>query len=164
MDGSAPQRIDGGLEVMALMTRPRLELIEPLANYNMKLTFRNGAVYVVDFKLFFPECHGLAPLKNPDVFAKGVLDESGWFVEWLQQDIQIGADTLWMDAQAQNAPDENTRFFTSWRARYGLSLKQAAEAIGVTPRTISAYSTGARPIPKTVQLACIGWETLHKAA
>ena len=149
---------------MAHMTRPRLLLVEPLADYKMKLVFRNNAVFIVDFKPFFAESPGLAPLRDAAEFAKAVVDEWGWTVEWVDLDIQIGADTLWMDAQAQNAPDENTRFFAGWRARYGLSLKQAAEAIGVTPRTISAYSSGARPIPKTVKLACIGWEALKKAA
>ncbi|MBC7962362.1 MAG: DUF2442 domain-containing protein [Steroidobacteraceae bacterium] len=149
---------------MAHMTRPRLQQVEPLADYKMKLVFRNNAVFTVDFIPFFAENPGLIRLRDAAEFAKAVVDEWGWTVEWLDLDIQIGADTLWMDAQAQNAPDENTRFFAGWRARYGLSLKQAAEAIGVTPRTISAYSSGARPIPKTVKLACIGWEALKKAA
>ena len=147
---------------MALMKRPRLYKAEPLDNFKMRLTFRNDSIYTVDFKLFFDECKGLAPLRDPAEFAKATIDEWGWTVEWVDRDIQIGADTLWLDAQAQNAPDEQTRLFAGWRSRYGLGLKQAAEALGLTTRTISAYSSGARPIPKTVQLACIGWETLQK--
>jgi hypothetical protein len=130
----------------------------------MKLTFRDDSVFTVDFKQFFTESPGLAPLRDRTAFDKAVVDEWGWTVEWPDIDIQIGADTLWLDAQAQNAPDENTRFFTGWRARYGLSLKQAADALGMTTRTISAYSSGSRPIPKSIHLACIGWETLKKAA
>ena len=70
---------------------------------------------------------------------------------------------LWLDAQAQNAPDENTRAFIQWRARHGLSLRQAAEALGMTPRTMSAYGTGARPVPRYVVLACKGWEAERNA-
>jgi len=33
-------------------------------------------------------------------------------------DIQIGADTLWLDAQAQSAADENSRVFAQWRAMW----------------------------------------------
>ena len=82
----------------------------------------------------------------------------GWTVEWPDLDIQIGADTLWLDAQAQNASDENTRIFAKWRAKHGLSLKEAAVALGITPRTISAYGTCKRPVPRYIVLACKGWE------
>jgi predicted transcriptional regulator len=73
-------------------------------------------------------------------------------------DIQIGADTLWLDVQAQQAPDENTRAFVQWRSRNGLSLAQAAAALGLTTRTVSAYGTGARPVPRYIALAGKGWE------
>ena len=150
---------------MAPMTRPRLKQVEPLPDFTLKLTFVNDATFVVDFKPFFTESPGLAPLRDPVIFAQAVMiPGEGWTVEWPVCDVQIGADTLWMDALAQHAPNEETRAFAGWRSRYGLSLKQAANALGLTPRTISAYSNGSRPIPKTVQLACIGWETLKKAA
>ncbi|MGC8591588.1 hypothetical protein [Acidithiobacillus sp.] len=46
-----------------------------------------------------------------------------------------------------------------------LSLTQAAHAIGMTRRMIAYYKSGARPIAKTVWLACIGFEALeHQAA
>ena len=150
---------------MAPMTRPRLRQVEPLPDFTMKLTFINDATVMIDFKPFFTESPGLAPLRDPEVFRQAVMNPGeGWTVEWPAFDIQIGADTLWLDALAQLAPNEEARAFAGWRSRYGLSLKQAAEALGVTPRTISAYSNGSRPIPKSIQLACIGWETLQKAA
>ncbi len=143
---------------MALMKRPRLKAIEVLPNLCLHLTFLNDNVYTVDFKPFFSESKGLAPLRDPGAFGGAVMDEWGWTVEWPAHDIQIGADTLWLDAQAQNALDENTRIFAQWRARHGLSLKGAGEALGMTPRTISAYGTGDRPVPRYIALACLGWE------
>ncbi len=146
---------------MAQMNRPRLQSVEAFENHTARLAFRNGAVFIVDFNQFFDESPGLEPLRDVGRFLKVQVDEWGWFIEWPELDIQMGADTLWLDAQAQNAPDENTRFFAGWRSRYGLSLKQAADALGLTVRTISAYSTGSRPIPKTVRLACVGWEFMR---
>ena len=35
----------------------------------------------------------------------------------------------------------------------GISQRQAAEAIGIAPRTMRAYLSGFRPIPYTVQYA-----------
>jgi hypothetical protein len=34
----------------------------------------------------------------------------------------------------------------------------------MTRRMIAHYRSGSRPISKTVQLACIGWEAIKKAA
>jgi hypothetical protein len=45
-----------------------------------------------------------------------------------------------------------------------LSLAAASEALGLTPRTISAYGTGSRAVPKTVLLAIKGWESEQRAA
>ena len=86
------------------------------------------------------------------------LGDDGWSVEWPELDIQIGADTLYLDALAQNASDENTRIFIDWRARTGLSLNQAAEALGVSARSISRYSSGREAVPRSLALACLGWD------
>jgi hypothetical protein len=147
---------------MASMKRPRLSSVRALAKFRLRLAFADGSVFTVDFTPLFDESPGLAPLRNAKAFAEATLtDGEGWAVEWPALDIQIGADTLWLDAQAQNAPDENTRIFAQWRARYGLTLNQAAEALGMTIRTMSAYGTGARPVPRYIALACKGWEAEH---
>ena len=146
---------------MAQMKRPRLESIKVLkgkASPSLRLQFVDGSTYTVDFAPLLAESKGLKPLKDPAVFAQATLLEGeGWAVVWPEQDIQIGADTLWLDAQAQNAPDENTRIFAQWRARNGLSLVNAAEALGMSTRTISAYGSGQRPVPRYMALACKGW-------
>jgi len=150
---------------MASMKRPRLSAVKPLAKSRLRLTFIDSSVFTVDFNLLFEESPGLAPLREAKAFAGAtLLDGEGWGVEWPDIDIQIGADTLWLDAQAQNAPDENTRIFAQWRARHGLSLNQAAAALGMTTRTMSAYGTGARPVPRYIVLACKGWEAEHEHA
>ena len=105
---------------------------------------------------------GLAPLRDPAAFAKAkIVPGEGWAVEWADFDIQIGADTLWLEAMQQAATDEDTRTFLAWRVRHGLSLADAARALGMTPRTMSAYGTGTRPVPHYIALACKGWETEH---
>ena len=144
---------------MATMKRPRLLSVEPLPNYNLRLSFINGTVYTVSIADDFEHYPGLQPLKDTSAFAKAIIiPDEGWTVEWPELDIQIGADTLWLDAQAQNAPDENTRIFAQWRLRHKLSLADAANALGMTVRTMSAYGSGKRPVPRYIALACKGWE------
>jgi DNA-binding XRE family transcriptional regulator len=147
------------------MKRPRLQRVQALTDFRLRLTFVDGSVQTVDLKPLWDESPGLAPLRADQAAFKQVrlIPGEGWAVVWPAHDIQIGADTLWLDAQAQNAVDENTRAFAQWRARNGLSLADAARALGLTPRTISAYGTGARPVPRYIALACKGWEVERQA-
>jgi hypothetical protein len=148
---------------MATMKRPRLESVQALADYRLQLVFRDGSAYTVSLANSFDKFPGLGPLQDKAAFANAqIIEGEGWTVEWPELDIQIGADTLWLDARAQNAIDENTRVFTRWRAENGLTLTQAAQALGMTPRTMSAYGTGSRPVPRYVALACKGWEAEHR--
>lgn len=48
-----------------------------------------------------------------------VMPGEGWTVEWTDFDIQIKAETLWLEATQQAAPDEDTRTFLAWRIRHG---------------------------------------------
>ncbi len=44
--------------------------------------------------------------------------------------------------------------FVRWRRLMGFSQEQAAEALGLSTRTISSYENGSYPISKTASLAC----------
>lgn len=139
------------------ITRPRLSLVQALADYKLQLSFQDGTVGSVSLKESVFALPGLAPLREPDAFSQATLGEFGWEAEWPDFDIQIGADTLFADLLEQRASTPAERF-TVWRIRNGLSLAAASRELGITVRTASAYGTGARPIPRTVELACIGWE------
>lgn len=150
---------------MASMKRPRLSSVEPLAGHRLRLTFVDGRSATLDFLPLIDASPGLEPLRDSAAFAGAmIIPGEGWAVVWPALDIQIGADTLWLDIQAAQAPDENTRAFVQWRSRNGLSLAQAAAALGLTTRTVSAYGTGARPVPRYIALACKGWEVERRQA
>jgi len=129
----------------------------PVADYCLNVRFADGFGGTVNLKESVFSLHGLAPLRDPAAFSGAALGEYGWEAEWPQLDIQIGADTLLADMLDQNSKTPADRF-TVWRIRNGLSLSAASRELGVTVRTVSAYGSGARPIPRTVELACIGWE------
>lgn len=147
---------------MASMKRPRLRAVQALSGHRLKLTFIDDRTFTLDMTADVATYPGLKPLQQTDTFSKAQLGDGGWVVEWPEPDIQLGADTLLLDALAQNAPDENTRTFIRWRATTGLALEQAAEALGVAPRTISRYSSGRERVPQTLALACRGWEVVQK--
>jgi hypothetical protein len=145
------------------MKRPRLQAVKALPKGVLDLVFVDGQHFQLDMSGDLELFEGLKPLKTPHAFVEATLGDNGWTVEWPALDIQIGADTLLLDALAQNAPDENTRIFIHWRLRHRMPLEQAAQALGVSTRSISRYSSGKEVVPRTLALACLGWETLQKA-
>lgn len=68
------------------------------------------------------------------------------------------ASTLHRLALEQSGEVMPTRDFKQWMAKNNLSLSAPAVELGLTRRTITAYSSGAALIPKHVALACRGWE------
>lgn len=120
---------------MVCMKRPRQAAIEVLAEFRMRLAVVSGEKYTLDFKPLFDESPGLARLRYPEIFATArLIDGEGWSIEWSSLGIQIGSDTLWLDAQAQNASDESRRIFAQWYARHGLNLTQVSEGAILSDR------------------------------
>lgn len=145
---------------MASMKRPRLRAVQARPGAILELTFISGQQFTLDMSKDLQTYPGLKPLSRGTAFEGASLGDGGWAVEWPELDIQIGADTLFLDALAQAAPDENTRIFIRWRLRHRMTLDQAAEALGVSARGISRYSSGREAVPRTLALACLGWEVL----
>ncbi|MCK1785916.1 DUF2442 domain-containing protein [Pseudomonas sp. TNT11] len=147
---------------MASMKRPRLRAVQARPGHVLELTFIDGQQFLLDMTRDVASYPGLKPLQATKAFKGATVGDDGWTVEWPELDIQIGADTLYLDALAQAAPDENTRIFIGWRARTGLNLSQAAEALGVGTRSITRYSNGREAVPRTLALACLGWDRLQE--
>lgn len=121
MGSTTQRRTDVGVEKIAsLMKRPRFKAVKALPGFRLRMTFIDGSHATVDFSKFFAESPGLAPLRDEARFAEACIGEDcSWTVEWPELDIQIGADTLWLDAQAQNAPMKTLAFLRSGAPRTG---------------------------------------------
>jgi hypothetical protein len=104
---------------------------------------------------------GLADLRDPAAFALAGVGEDGLSVAW-PNDLEISARRLWQLAAEQTG--ESRAEFRDWLQRNQLTLTTAAHVLGLTRRTISQYSSGARPLPKTVHLALKGFEAEQRAA
>lgn len=97
----------------------------------------------------------LAMPQVPDL-SKVELGDWGHSLVW-PDGYEIGADSLWLDTLTAMGRGD-ARQFLEWRLAGGLSLSKAAEALGLARRTVAYYSNGDRPVPKTVLLACKGWD------
>ena len=89
--------------------------------------------------------------------------EDRWSVEWPKAGIDLGAAQLrrWADEQAGEAMPRAA--FRAWMERHGLTLDRAAEALGLSRRTIAYYLSGEQPVPKTVMLATEGYDKRQAA-
>lgn len=140
----------------------RIASVKFVSGYTLRLRWVNGTVTPVDLREPVRRLKGLKSLQDETVFASVKKGEGGHSIIW-PGDLDMGADRLWEMAFEQQGRLDVVEFIR-WRWRYGLSLSQAAEALGISRRQLAYYASGKHVIPRTVLLACKGWEAEHKAA
>lgn len=96
------------------------------------------------------------PLRDRAFFRRVAVGDWGHSLVWPNGE-GLDADRV-MEMALEQEGRADTLAFRRWQDKHGLSLTQAADAIGMTRRTASQYRTGARPVPRTVLLALKGWE------
>lgn len=146
------------------MSKPahRIKTAHALRAFVLHVEWANGGASEIDLAATIKAVKFFAPLADTRFFMRARAGEWGWDVIW-PNDIDMAADRLMLLAMEQSGKAANARF-REWLAAHHLTLTQAARAIGVTSRTISQYSSGARPVPRTITLACKGWETEQGAS
>jgi hypothetical protein len=126
---------------------------------SVRLRWSDGTDAELDLTTWL-EKPAFADLRNPAEFAKVRVGDWGHSLEW-PGGVEAGADSLWLETLSATRR-EAARAFLEWRLRHGLSLTAAADALGLSRRMVAYYSNGERPIPKTVMLACRGWEAANR--
>ncbi len=126
----------------------------------LRLAWSDGAAADVDLSEWLKK-PAFAALRDPAEFAKVRIGDWGHSLVW-PSGVEAGADALWLETLTAKRRDD-TRAFLEWRLRHGLSLTRAAEALGLSRRMVAYYSNGEKPVPKTVLLACRGWEAAEAA-
>ncbi len=134
----------------------RIETFNPENGMIAVVGLSDGRELRVDFSGLAHRLTVFAPLERPNEFATGAPADFGWSLEW-KCGASLDVDRLIELALEQAGMVANVEF-RRWQDAHHLSLTEAASAIGVTRRTVSQYRTGARPVSRTVALACKGWE------
>ena len=127
----------------------------------LALEWDDGRVSHVDLAALIASRPNLAPLGKPSEFKQATLSNDGWSVEW-PCGIDFGAQQLrrWVDERAGDIMP--VADFRAWMEGHGLTLDRAADALGLSRRTIAYYLSGEQPVPKTVMLATAGYD--HRRA
>lgn len=123
------------------------------------LTFADGATLALDLGSTIQSHPALAGLADVDVFARARLDALGGYVVWIEDELELAADNL-RNLAIEQAGGIGPERVLNWMARHSLTQERAAQAIGVSRRMLNYYLSGTKSIPKTVWLACLGWETM----
>ena len=129
--------------------------VEAIAPATLALKWSDGTEAQVDLAASF-KAHAFRSLKNAKEFCRAGLGEWGHCIAW-PGGAEIGAQALWLETLAANG-HADARSFLEWRLRHALSLSAAAEALGLSRRMVAYYSNGEKPVPRSILLACKGWE------
>jgi hypothetical protein len=130
----------------------------------MEIDWDTGETLAVDISSIIARNQAFASLNDAEFFGRVTIEQWGHGLDW-HDGLDLGADRLY-DLGREQAGMFSPAKFDDWMRKNGLSLSSAATALGMSRRMIAHYRHGSRPIPRTVHLACIGWETeqLRKAA
>lgn len=144
------------------MSIGKIESVIPRGEATLVVSFDDGYRADIDLGPIIGARPVLSPLRDSETFHSLRLSEDGWSIEWPACGIDFGAHQLrrWADEQAGEVMPAAT--FRDWMQRNGLTLDGAAEALGLSRRTIAYYLSGEQPVPKTVMLATEGYD--HRRA
>jgi len=134
----------------------RMTSVRPLDGLRLEVQYLNGPPVTVDCSELPERFAIFTPLRDPAFFRQVAVSDWGHSLEWPNGE-GLDADRV-MEMALEQAGRADTLAFRHWQDRHGLSLAQAAAALGMSRRTASQYRTGMRPVPRTVLLALMGWE------
>lgn len=143
------------------MKPPRIDAVTALESNVLEIRWTTGETMTAHIADWIERFKQLAPLRDPSVFAQARVGWHGHSVEWADG-IEFGADQLYERCR-EEARLPTPSLFDDWMRRNGLSLQTAADALGLSRRTVAYYRSGAKPISRSIWLACLGWEVTRPA-
>lgn len=141
------------------MEAPNIKHIRPEPGNVLVISWKGGSESIVDLTEHLQAFTIFSPLRGDEQAFRSVsLGEWGWSAHWTS-DMEIAADTLWRMSLEQGA-----EWLKRWRTERNMSQTEAAGALGLNLRAWRFYEAGTNLLPKTVRLACIGFDTQSRAA
>lgn len=137
-----------------------LTIVEALPDHCLRLKYADGQSFTVGLGDWIRTTKALAPLKDKGLFATARLGFLGRQLVWIEDELDLAADNLRNLAIEQAGGIGHERIW-NWLNETGLTLEQAAEALGISRRMLIYYRDGEKPIPRSIWLACLGWEAVR---
>ncbi|MBY6239726.1 DUF2442 domain-containing protein [Methylosinus sp. Sm6] len=138
---------------------PNIRSLRAGAGRTLIVTWKGGAESPVDIGAHIARFTIFAPLRDDAAaFAQVSVGEWGWSAHWAGE-MEISSDTLWRLAREQGGA-----WLRAWREGHRMTQAEATAALGVSPRMWRYYEAGEHLLPKTVRLACAGFDAKTAAA
>ena len=137
---------------------PKLQAVSALEPFRLRTAWSTGEVLDVDVSHVMRRAV-FAKIRQPEVFREVHTD--GTSIEWF--DTELGPDNVYAWAKEQMG-EVSHEMFGGWMHRNQLSLSGAADALGISRRMVSYYRTAHKAIPRSIWLACLGWEATKPLA
>ena len=139
-----------------------LSRVETTPTASLLLRYADGEQFEVSLVDTIKQHPALERLKDSKVFSSAKVGDHGASVIWANDDeLELAADNL-RARGVEQAGGVSHEFIWNWMARNHLTLDAAAVALGVSRRMLAYYRSGSKPLPRTVALACLGWEAMIK--
>ena len=142
---------------------PNIAAVEALPDLTLRITWASGGTDIIRLGDLVAAGRSLEPLADPTAFNAAMVGEDGWTVTW-GDSIELDADHLYRLARYQAGESMTPEAMRAWRLGHGLSQARAAVALGISDRMVKYYEDGTHLVPKTVMLACAGYDALRRAA
>ena len=138
----------------------QLTAVKALPEYRLRLKYADGQGFKVELRDWIETSKKLRVLRDPKLFAQATVGFAGRTVDWIEDEVDLASDNLRNLAVEQAGGIGFERIWT-WLHETGLTLEQAAEALGISRRMLIYYRDGEKPIPRAIWLACLGWEAVR---
>lgn len=135
----------------------RITHVAALPDQVLHVVFGDQHAATISLRDWIKNTKALARLADPKLFSKARVGEHGASVVFIDDELDLGADNL-RNLEAEQSGGIGHERMIEWMLRNDLTQERAADAIGISRRMLNYYLSAEKPIPKTVWLACIGWE------
>lgn len=126
---------------------------------HLEMRFADDATFTVDIAPLVTKFKSLSSLSDWSVFKTAKLEDAGRTVQWSGSDeLELASDNLRARAVEQSG-NYSHEWLWNWMHKHQLTLDAAARFLGISRRMLAYYKSGAKPLPLTVVLACIGLES-----
>lgn len=138
----------------------KIQSVQTKAPDVLAVSLCSGKTYDVCLAVPMRDIAGFAPLQDAAEFGTAAVVDHGWTVEWACG-LSMASERLYQMGKEQSGEAYPVAEFRAWMQRNGMSLTSVSEALGLSRRAVSQYSSGARPIPRVVGLALRGLDRTH---
>ena len=126
-----------------MATPDKMKSVQAIPPDSLQIELASGKTYCVSLAEPMASIEGFAVLQDPAMLATAQVVDYGWTIEWACG-LSMASERLYQMGKEQSGEAFPVSEFRAWMARNGMSLSTVSDALGLSRRAVSQYSSGAR--------------------